>query len=143
MKTKLHTMQRFSILLSIFCSLFSILSFSQTYEWQWAKSGGGNLRLTNESNGQVGVSYNFEHIQDIVTDQDNNYYFLGKIGHGNSHVDGNEVPTSGSLTTGAHNIMIASFACDGTYRWSRVIFGGGGTSFKLDYKIVLDNNGGL
>lgn len=62
MKKKLQKIQRFpilntqySILLSIFCSLFSILSFSQTYQWQWAKSGGGNLRLTNESNGQVGV----------------------------------------------------------------------------------------
>src|SRR5690606_36313811 len=143
MKTKLHTIQRFSILLSIFCSLFSILSFSQTYEWQWAKSGGGNLKLQSEPSGAMSNSFGFEHIQDIVTDQDNNYYFLGKIGHGNSHVDGNEVTTSGSSTTGSHNIVITSFACNGTYRWSRVIGGGGVTNARSAYKLALDNNGGI
>jgi len=110
--------------------LLAFGSYAQNYQWQWAKSGGGNLGLTSESNGQVGVSYNFEHIRDIVTDEDNNYYFLGKIGHGNSHVDGNEVTTSGSSTKGTHNILITSFACDGTYRWSRVIFWGGKMHLK-------------
>lgn len=115
-------------LFSVFCSLFSVLCFSQTYEWQWAKSGGGSLKIFNENSGsQINNNNNtgltLEHIQDIVTDEDNNYYFLGNISHGNSHVDGNEVTSFGSTTAG-RNIIITSFTCEGTYRWSRVIGGG-------------------
>lgn len=81
------------------------------------------------NNGNIGLA--LEHIRDIVTDQDNNYYFLGKIAHGDSHVDGNEVITFGSTITGSHNIIITSFTCDGTYRWSRIIGGGNFQSFSL------------
>lgn len=115
------------IFLSVLCSLFSVLCFSQNYEWSWAKSGGGSLKVNNETSGgniNNNVNYNFEHINDILTDENNNYYFLGKIAHGSSHVDGNEVTTFGNAIQG-NNIIITSTACDGTYRWSRIIGGGG------------------
>ncbi len=113
---------------------FWLLAFglqAQDYQWQWAKNGGGSLKMQGESSGAMGNNFNFEHIRDIVTDQDNNYYFLGKIAHGDSHVDSNEVTTFGNGVQG-NNIIITSFTCNGTYRWSRVIFGGGNRlSFSL------------
>src|SRR5690606_37784189 len=63
--------------------------------------------------------------------------------HGNSHVDGNEVITFGSAIEGSHNIMIISFTCEGTYRWSRIIGGGGVTASRSAYKLALDNSGGV
>ncbi len=135
-------------LLSVLYSLFSILCIGQDYEWQWAKNGGGNLRMQHEDSGsQINNNNNngltLEHIEDIVTDEDNNYYFLGQISHGNSHVDGNEVTTFGSPTVGSRNILITSFTCEGTYRWSRVIGGGMVTSSRSSSKMVLDNEGGV
>lgn len=141
MKTKLHTIQRFSILLSIFCSLFSILSFSQTYEWDWGKRGGGSNMIYDEI-GTITSYFRAEMIWDTVVDEQNNYYYLGKISSGTTTVDGNEVTTFGNNAYG-NNIIITSFTCDGTYRWSRVIGGGAYTSGDHAHKLVLDNNGGI
>src|SRR5690606_26309010 len=147
MKTKIYKTQRvsilttqYSILLSIFCSLFSVLSFSQTYEWDWGKRGGGSNSVFGETEGTLN-GFKAEMIWDIVVDEQNNYYFLGKISSGTTTVDGNEVTTFGNNNYG-NNIIITSFTCNGTYRWSRVI-GGGYTSGDHDHKLVLDNNGGI
>src|SRR5690554_3020925 len=151
MKTKIYKTSNFSILTSHYYCLFSLLfllgsffSYAQTYEWQWAKNGGGSLKIQGESGSQINNNggLNLEHIQNIIIDEDNNYYFLGKIAHGNSHVDGNEVTTFGSTTQGYSNIIITSFTCDGTYRWSRVI-GGRKVSLGRAYKLVLDNEGAI
>src|SRR5690554_3733279 len=137
MTTRLYKRPNSSVLNSHYCCLFSLLScfcsfFSsaQDYQCLWASCGAGNLKLRGENsanniNNNSFFGLNLEHIRDIVTDEDNNYYFLGKISHGNSHVDGNEVITFGSAIEGSHNIMITSFTCEGTYRWSRIIGGGG------------------
>lgn len=122
MDIKLYKTQRFSLLLSILCSLFSIFSFSQNYEWDWGKRGGGSNVIYNETSGGLN-DFRGELIWDIVVDEQNNYYFLGKISSGTTTVDGNEVTTFGNNAYG-NNIIITSFACDGTYRWSRVIGGG-------------------
>lgn len=148
MNAKIHKTQRFSplntqysILLSILCSLFSILSFSQTYEWDWGKRGGGSNSVFGETEGTLN-NFAVEMIWDIVVDEQNNYYFLGKISSGTTTVDGNEVTTFGNNNYG-NNIIISSFACNGTYRWSRVIGGGGYSGGDHAHKLVLDNNGGI
>ncbi|MFA7649967.1 MAG: hypothetical protein WCY06_06525, partial [Flavobacteriaceae bacterium] len=113
---------------------------AQNYEWQWAKHGGGSSAYYNEQGGDY-WNDNFEHIIDIATDEDNNYYFLGTISHSNSHVDGNPVTTSTVGTSySGENIIIASFTCNGVYRWSQTIRGGGGVLYS---SMVLDNNGGI
>ncbi|MFA5557231.1 MAG: T9SS type A sorting domain-containing protein [Flavobacteriaceae bacterium] len=112
---------------------------AQSYEWQWAKHGGGTAKITNEGAGNYSND-NFEHIIDIVTDEDNNYYFLGRIASGSTHVDGNPVPDYGIGSSG-RNIIITSFTCGGVYRWSRVIGGGGG--YNYTFKLITDNNGGI
>src|SRR5690554_3862738 len=112
---------------------------AQSYEWQWAKHGGGSSAYYNEQGGDY-WNDNFEHIIDIATDEDNNYYFLGTISHSNSHVDGNPVTTSTVGTSySGENIIIASFTCNGVYRWSQTIRGGG----EFFSFWVLDNNGGI
>src|SRR5690554_566127 len=141
METKLYTIQRFSILLSILCSLFSILSFSQTYEWQWAKSGGGNGIYGFETPGSIGNIFDVETIRDIVIDVDNNYYFLASLANNDTHVDGNSVTNYASPTQNtSSDILIFSFTCEGAFRWSRTI---GGSSTDLAYHLTLDNNGGI
>ena len=139
MNAKIHKYS--SLLLSILCSLFSILSFSQTYQWDWAKRGGGSNSVFGETEGTLN-NFAVEMIWDIVVDEQNNYYFLGKISSGTTTVDGNEVTTFGNNAYG-NNIIITSFTCDGTYRWSRVIGGGGYNSGDHAHKLVLDNNGGI
>src|SRR5690606_2637728 len=126
METTNYNNLTFHFPLSILCFLFSVLSTAQNYEWQWAKHGGGSAKVTNEEAGSYSND-NFEHIRDIVTDEDNNYYFLGTIASGSTHVDGNPVPDYGIGSSGS-NIIITSFTCGGVYRWSRVIGGGGGNN---------------
>src|SRR5690606_29871282 len=112
-------------------------SYAQDYQWQWAKHGGGSAKVTNEEAGSYSND-NFEHIRDIVTDEDNNYYFLGTIASGSTHVDGNPVPDYGIGSSGENDIII-SYTCGGAYRWSRVIGGGGGNNRA--FNMILDNNG--
>src|SRR5690606_2795264 len=112
---------------------------AQDYQWQLAKHGGGSAKATYEETGSYSND-NFEHIRDIVTDEDNNYYFLGTIASGSTHVDGNPVPDYGIGSSGS-NIIITSFTCGGVYRWSRVIGGGGGNNRA--FNMILDNNGGI
>src|SRR5690606_14518798 len=131
------------LLLSILCSLFSVLSFSQNYEWDWGKRGGGSNIIYNEI-GTIAYNFKAEMIWDTVVDEQNNYYFLGKISSGTTTVDGNGVTTFGNNSYG-DNIIITSFTCDGTYRWSRVIGGGGvntGEFGDAANKLVLYNNVG-
>ncbi len=131
----------YPLLLSLLFLLGSFFSTAQDYEWDWGKRGGGSNSMFNE----IGtIAYNFiaEMIWDTVVDEQNNYYFLGKISSGTTTVDGNEVTTFGNNNYG-NNIIITSFACDGTYRWSRVIGGGRYTGGDHAHKLVLDNNGGI
>src|SRR5690606_40814217 len=81
---------------------------AQDYQWQWAKHGGGSAKVTNEQEGILNNSFRAELIWDIVTDEDNNYYFLGTIASGSTHVDGNPVPDYGIGSSGS-NIIITSF----------------------------------
>ena len=72
-------------------SFFSLSGFTQTYQWQWAKTGGG----TQNVSGEYPTHYfpQAEQILDIKIDQDNNYYFLARATNGNTQIDGNPIPT--------------------------------------------------
>ena len=117
-------------------SLFSVTGFAQTYQWQWAKTGGG----TNNPYGEYPAHYfpQAEQILDIKIDQDNNYYFLARATNGNTQIDGNPIPTYNS--TSSYDIVVFSTTCDGTFRWSQTI---GGYADDVVYNIELDNNGGV
>jgi len=113
-------------------ALFSVMNNAQTYQWQWAKTGGA-------TNGSSGVGFNQkddEHILDIAVDNQNNSYYISAIYNSSPTLDGQAVTNYGSK-----DIVLFSTDCQGNIRWKRSIGGGGYT--ENTQKIVLDNNGGL
>jgi len=108
------------------------LSISITaQEWQWAKRGGSTDNITE------GTTYLKEQVVSMVTDSDNNVYLLAPVGKNNLNVDG--VPKTNYGNSNTIDYMIASFSCTGTYRWSKVI-GGGGNDNDLIRNLVVDTN---
>ncbi|NHM02113.1 SBBP repeat-containing protein [Flavobacterium difficile] len=88
-------------------------TFSQSF--QWMKRGGSNENL--------GIDY--ESVYSIATDSEKNYYTLSYVGMSGLDVDGNPKSNYDNPGFGPQDVVLASFACDGTYRWSKV-FGGNG-----------------
>ena len=82
-------------------------------DWQWGISGGSFTDITGSEN-----------IESIATDQDGNVFFTASVGPNNLVLDGMPQDFYGS------NLMIdqliGSYDCEGNYRWSRSIGGGGG-----------------
>ena len=119
----------------LYYSLFLLfpLSFSaQTYSWQWAKAGGGDL-------GSFGTGFyetSDELIRDVVIDNDNNSYYLTKIYPQNPNINGTPVTSYQDS-----DLLLFSLDCQGNFRWSRTI-GGYGDS-EQSWNLKVDNNGGL
>ncbi|MEO6831386.1 MAG: T9SS type A sorting domain-containing protein [Chitinophagaceae bacterium] len=84
---------------------------SEAQTWQWGKRGGGQFDGNNSSP--------HEAVKSMATDKNGNVYTLSVIeASGTPDVDGH------SLTAyGGKDVLLASFTCNGTYRWSKV-FGG-------------------
>lgn len=93
--------------------LAGISASAQTY--QWSKSGG---TVNN-----ISETYGLEKIRDLTIDSQGNLYFITNVSSLGLTIDGNWKTlwsTNGTTTDG----LLASFACDGTYRWSKVIGSG-------------------
>ena len=117
----------FYILYSILLILFSIPATAQTYNWQWAMKGGGDIGGIDE-----------EQIHDVKVGSDNNYYFIATI-KGNSGTQLNGIPqTVYNVPNGGDDIFLFSTTCDGTVRWSQAI--GGEGLLDRAYGIALDSN---
>ena len=93
--------------------LASFSAFSQSF--QWIKRGG--------SNENVGTNL-YESVYSIATDSERNYYTLSYVGMSDLDVDNNPKNNYDNPGYSPTDVVLASFACDGTYRWSKV-FGGG------------------
>jgi len=102
--------------------LSTFFCFSQT--WQWGKRGGGN--------GVSGFDYQ-EEVRAIETDSQGNVYILSPIAPGGIDIDGNTKPGYGF-----DDCVLASFACDGSYRWSTII---GGFADDFIQNMQVDANG--
>lgn len=112
--------------------MFPVLYVSQTYTYQWAKTGGA-------TNGSSGVGFNQkddENILDIAVDNQNNSYYITAMWNNTPLLDGQPVTNYGTK-----DIVLFSTDCQGNIRWKRTIGGGGFT--EKTQKIVLDNNGGV
>lgn len=105
---------------------FSVLSVTFTYgqSWQWGKRGGGN--------GVSGFDYQ-EEVRAIKTDSQGNVYILSPIAPGGIDIDGNT-----KQGYGFDDCVLASFACDGSYRWSTII---GGFADDFVQNMQVDANG--
>ena len=120
--------------LYLLVTLLSAISVTaQTYSWQWAKAGGGDIG----SGGGSGFYENRdEMIRDVVVDNNNNSYHLTSIYPQNPNINGTAV-------TSYHqkDLLLFSLDCQGNLRWSTTI-GGQGDSENA-WKLAVDNNGGL
>ena len=99
-------------------------TFSQSF--QWLKRGGSNENLGND----------YESVYSIATDSEKNYYVLSYIGMSGLDVDGNPKNNYDNPGFGPKDVVLASFACDGTYRWSKVFGGSGG---EIINSVVVDS----
>lgn len=112
--------------------LTAVLSSAQTYDWQWAKAGGGM-----QGSSGSGFSETFdEMIRDVVVDNYNNSYYLTKIYPQNPNIEGTPVTSYQDS-----DLLLFSLDCQGALRWTRTIGGYGDSEFAWNLK--LDNNGGL
>ena len=108
---------------------------TQAQSWQWGKRGGStdNTIFNYDS---------WEKIQSMATDTNGNIYILGTVGIANCDIDGVEKETYGSYTGGGSastDGIVASFTCNGTLRWSKII-GGNFSDRVRTLKIDVDNN---
>lgn len=121
--------QIYSKLLFLFIP-FSI--FSQTYQWQWAKQGGGN----SGSSGTGFTDTTDEMIRSVVVDNQNNHYYLSTVFEGSPTIDGQAM-----TSYNARDLVLFSTDCQGNLRWSKTI--GGYGSLEHAWKLEVDNSGGL
>ncbi len=98
--------------------LFSLGSHAQT--WQWQKRGGGSGNLSNTNETISSDPFKIESVIDLVTDSDNNVYTLSVVQKNNLNVDGNPKTHLGEYNS-TQAILLSSFSCNGTYRWSKIL----------------------
>ncbi len=109
--------------------MLSSFMTAQQKEWQWIKQGGASIEGDET-----------EEAYDIATDNDRNVYAVSAIGIHNLEIDGNTKTFYGSPAGTKSDYALASFACDGTYRWSKII---GGKNDETPPVIETDDNGFL
>ncbi|WP_276133349.1 PKD domain-containing protein [Polluticoccus soli] len=107
---------------------FYLLPFSLTaQDWRWTVKGGSMDQ--NPSNPPE------EEVVDMATDPNGNVYVLSLVNQGNAYVAGMNKQSYGSS-----DWMLASFKCDGTLRWAKVI---GGPKSDYPAAMAIDHNGGV
>jgi hypothetical protein len=96
--------------------IISNITFSQSF--QWGKRGGGDNSISSEERAEQALK--------VVTDPNNNIYTISRVTATGLDVDGNTRPYYDVSTE--YDYVLSSFACDGSYRWSKTI---GGHNFEL------------
>lgn len=122
MKKQLHT--------AILILLLTITSQAQT--WQWGKRGGSTDNLAASGSTRI------EEVITMVTDSQKNIYVLSPVGQMLLNIDGNPKTNYGDSSSKT-DFALSSFSCDGTYRWSKII-GGGGYERLNDIQIDSQDN---
>jgi hypothetical protein len=96
--------------------IISNITYSQSF--QWGKRGGGDNSISSEERAEQALK--------VVTDPNNNIYTISRVTATGLDVDGNTRPYYDVSTE--YDYVLSSFACDGSYRWSKTI---GGHNFEL------------
>ena len=112
------------------CLLIGCLGLSSStvhaQSWQWGIRGGSTDGLSGGAD---------ETVTDMATDPNGNVYVLSNVTQTALNVDG--IPLSG---WGSQDILLSSFKCDGTFRWSKII---GGNGDDLPSAVKTDTLGGV
>ncbi|QYJ68825.1 PKD domain-containing protein [Flavobacterium litorale] len=109
--------KNYTILIIVTLCLCTQILQAQT--WQWAKKGGSFDDVQDK-----------EKVESMITDTDGNLYILAHVGETNLEIDG-----VSKTAFGNPDYMIASFDCEGTYRWSSII---GGAGFERVARLQTD-----
>lgn len=115
-------------LVFLFC-IFLVTPLLYSQSWQWGKRGGSEDNLNTNGDNRP------EEVYRIVTDSQNNIYVLSPVGRIGLDVDGVTKTNYGDFNQ-ITDIMLASFSCDGSYRWSKVI---GGLYYDKVNDLQIDN----
>jgi len=121
--SKIRVMKRTILFLSFF--MFSFVT-TKAQSWQWGIRGGSAETYSAGPD---------ETVVDMATDPAGNVYVLSEVLQTGLNVDGNSV-----TGWGVQDILITSFRCDGTYRWSKDI---GGSSDDVPMALKTDTLGGV
>ena len=110
-------------------TLLFIATITNAQTWQWAKRGGSVLSPPNGN----------EKVVSMCVDPNGNIAVASLVSSSNINIDGN-LKTGYSVQYPTSDIAIASFSCDGTYRWSKTIGG-----FQNDYiqDVATDADGNV
>lgn len=109
--------------------LVLLLSFaSHCQSWQWGKRGGSLDQIPGGASRQ-------EETYSLATDSHKNIYGLSTVGFSGLNID-NVVKSNFDAGSAPLDISLFSFACDGSYRWSKVI---GGLNHETLSTVKIDN----
>jgi hypothetical protein len=112
----------------LYTILFLTTASVHAQSWQWAKRGGSAATPPN----------NNEKVVSMCVDPNGNVTVASLVGSNNINIDGN-LKSGYSVSYPSTDIAIASFSCDGTYRWSKT-FGGFDTDRIQDVGTDADGN---
>ncbi|MBW7913102.1 MAG: hypothetical protein H3C54_05240, partial [Taibaiella sp.] len=111
-----------TILLFAYVSILSFGNFgSNLYaqSWQWGDRGGSPQSVS---------SSNWEEVKDMAVDVNGNIYILANVKSDNIYVGGQSIPGRGDM-----DICLASFRCNGSLRWVKIM----GSAHYSDAAIAL------
>jgi len=112
-------------ILKIVLVLISVTGYAQS--WQWGKRGGGS-------------GNNAETIQSMATDSQKNIYATAIVSAINIDVDGHVLnSTDMGQAINPTDAVLTSFACDGSYRWSKIFTGQDREELKYVHTDAQDN----
>ncbi|MEO6832555.1 MAG: hypothetical protein ABI169_10140, partial [Chitinophagaceae bacterium] len=102
--------------------LLGVTQSTEAQTWQWGKRGGDKFDGINPTPEDAVI--------DMATDKNGNVYLVAEIegGDGTGDIDGHAL-----AHYGFKDVVVASFSCNGSYRWSKVI-GGNYTDFARSIK---------
>jgi len=99
------------LLLAICLCLLALNGYAQSY--QWIKGGGSTETMS--------IDYNWEKVSNMCTDDDGNVYITAIVGATSISADTfYEALAHNTFSSNSH-ILLASYRCDGTMRWAKLI----------------------
>jgi len=99
-------------------------------DFQWIKDGGSAESIDS-------YYLSGEEVLDLVTDSQRNVYVIAPVGLSDLNIDGHP-KTNWSGYPNPVDYVLASFTCNGTYRWSKMLGGGYGGDYLKS--VVVDSN---
>src|SRR5690625_4760623 len=111
---------KFFIISLLIITLLPTLLYAQEEDersWQWIKRGGSISTIPTASGTQMEGTY------EIHTDSAQNIYVLSSVGLFDIDVDGNDKGDNYDNSTSKMDFILASFTCEGDYRWSKIKIG--------------------